>query len=141
MEKESVNIEKRGWCGPCHQRCGLLIKFDNGRASSVRGDHDHPISKGFMCEKGGLILEHLYHKDRVNYPLKRIGERGSNRWEKISWIEALDNIADRLGVIKEKYGAESLVYSHGTYRTYGWPIKRFLNLFGSPNIMGATSIC
>jgi anaerobic selenocysteine-containing dehydrogenase len=134
-------MEKRGWCGPCHHRCGLNLKIENGKAVSVNGDKNHPMSRGFMCGRGKTILEHLYHKDRLNYPLKRVGDRGGNEWKRISWDEALDEIADRLGKIKDKFGAESLVFSHGTYRTYGWPIKRFFNLFGSPNITGAQSIC
>ena len=138
---KEVKMEKRGWCGPCHNRCGLLIKTERDRAIAVRGDDNHPISRGFICEKGRLILDHLYHKDRLNYPLKRAGAKGENRWKKISWDEALDEIADRLNAIKEKYGAEAVAFAHGTYRTYGWAVKRFFNLFGSPNIMGAVSIC
>jgi len=117
MSKMEANMERRGWCGPCHQRCGLLVKLEHGKAVSVKGDDRHPISKGFICKRGRLILEHLYHKDRVNYPLKRVGERGENIWKRVSWSEAMDEIADRLGNIREKYGAESLVFSHGTYRT------------------------
>lgn len=134
-------MEKRGWCGPCHHRCGLKLKIQNGKIVSVRGDEEHPFSLGFMCKRGKTILEHLYHESRLNYPLKRIGDRGTNEWRRVSWVEALDEISDRLARIREEYGPESLVFSHGTYRTYGWPIKRFFNLFGSPNIMGAQSIC
>jgi len=134
-------MEKRGWCGPCHHRCGLKLKIENEKVVSVRGDEDHPMSRGFMCSRGQTILEHLYHDSRLNYPLKRTGDRGTNEWKRVSWEEALDEISEKLGKIREKYGAESLVFSHGTYRTYGWPIKRFFNLFGSPNIMGTQSIC
>ncbi len=134
-------MEKRGWCGPCHHRCGVKLEIENEKIVSVRGDEDHPMSRGFMCSRGKTILEHLYHDSRLNYPLKRTGDRGTNNWKRVSWKEALDEISEKLGKIREKYGAESLVFSHGTYRTYGWPIKRFFNLFGSPNIMGAQSIC
>ncbi len=131
----------KGWCGPCHQRCGLIINIKNGKAIKVEGDKEHPVSQGFTCARGRTILEHLYHKDRVNYPLKRKGDRGQNEWIKISWQQALDEIAEKLATLKEKYGAETLAFSHGTYRTYGWPLKRFFNLFGSPNIMGAQNVC
>jgi len=107
----------------------------------VAGDKDHPLSRGFTCARGRMILEHLYHKDRINYPLKRKGEQGKNEWQRISWQQALDEIAEKLNDLKEKYGAETLAFSHGTYRTYGWPLKRFFNLFGSPNIMGAQNVC
>jgi anaerobic selenocysteine-containing dehydrogenase len=131
----------KGWCGPCHQRCGLNVNIDGGTAITIDGDRDHPISRGFTCARGRTILEHLYHKDRLNYPLKRQGDRGKNQWLQITWQQALDEIATKLNRLKEIYGAETLAFSHGTYRTYGWPLKRFFNLFGSPNIMGAQSVC
>ena len=132
---------KKGWCGPCHHRCGLNVILKDGKASKIVGDKEHPLSRGFTCARGRMILEHLYHKDRINYPLKRKGERGENEWQRISWQQALDEIADKLNNLKEKYGAETLAFAHGTYRTYGWPLKRFFNLFGSPNIMGAQNVC
>lgn len=131
----------RGWCGPCHQRCGLLIDIQGGRAIRVKGDRRHPISKGFTCERGRTILDHLYHKDRVNFPLERVGSRGSGHFKTIGWPEALDGIAERLEALRARFGPETLAFAHGTYRTYGWPVKRFFNLFGSPNITGAQYIC
>jgi anaerobic selenocysteine-containing dehydrogenase len=107
----------------------------------VEGDREHPGSRGFMCLRGRTILEHLYNKERINYPLKRKGKRGDNEWVKISWEKALDEIAEKLAILKVKYGAETLAFSHGSYRTYGWTLKRFFNLFGSPNIMGAQNVC
>ncbi|MFQ6062656.1 MAG: molybdopterin-dependent oxidoreductase, partial [Methanosarcinales archaeon] len=91
--------------------------------------------------RGSLILEHLYHPDRVNYPLKRIGERGEGKWQRITWDEAMDEIAKKLREIKEKYGPEALAFSHGTNRTCHWPGRRFYNIFGSPNMHGANQIC
>lgn len=132
---------KKGWCGPCHQRCGLLIELQDGKAIRVLGDKGHPVSKGFTCERGRMILEHLYHKDRVNFPLKRVGSRGSGNFRRIGWAEALDEIAERLENLKARFGPETLAFAHGTYRTYGWPLKRFFNTFGSPNITGAQYIC
>jgi anaerobic selenocysteine-containing dehydrogenase len=99
------------------------------------------MSKGFQCARGRTNIEHLYHKDRMNFPLKRDGERGTNAWKRVSWNEALDEIADRLNSLREKHGPETLTFFHGTYRTYGWPLKRFFNLFGSPNITGNQFIC
>ncbi|HNR11947.1 MAG TPA: molybdopterin-dependent oxidoreductase [Thermodesulfobacteriota bacterium] len=131
----------RGWCGPCHVRCGKLLEMKDGKAISVRGDKNHPMSRGFQCHRGMTNIEHLYNKDRLNFPLKRDGERGSNAWKRISWNEALDEIADRLGALRDAHGPETLAFFHGTYRTYGWPLKRFFNVFGSPNICGNQSIC
>jgi len=139
----SSNEEKirKGWCGPCHHRCGLNLYQSGSIITKVTGDPEHPMSRGFICSRGKTILEHLYHKERVNFPLKRKGDRGSNEWIRITWDQALDEIAEKLLDLKEKYGPETLAFAHGTYRTYGWPVKRFFNLFGSPNIMGAQNIC
>ncbi|MEM1556898.1 MAG: molybdopterin-dependent oxidoreductase [Candidatus Bathyarchaeia archaeon] len=132
---------RRGWCGPCHIRCGLLVYFEGDRAVKVAGDPNHPINRGAICSRGLLILEHLYHPDRLNFPLKRIGERGKGRWERISWSRALDEIASKIKEIKAKYGPEAIAFCSGTYRTYPWAAKRFFNLLGSPNLISPGTIC
>jgi thiosulfate reductase/polysulfide reductase chain A len=138
----SKNIEiRKGWCGPCHVRCGMLVQFEDGRAVSVKGDPDNPLNRGALCERGQLMLEHLYNPARLNYPLKRAGQRGEGKWQRITWDQALDEIAVKLRTLRDQFGAETLVLSRGTYRTYGWAMKRFLNLFGSPNMTGPNTIC
>lgn len=132
---------RKGWCGPCHTRCGLLMYFEGDRAVKVEGDPEHPVNRGAICERGRLILEHLYHPDRLNYPFKRIGGRGQGRWQQVTWHQALDEIAKKLTAIKDEAGPEALAFSEGTYRTYGWARRRFYNLFGSPNLTGANQIC
>lgn len=139
MSKQ-VEIRK-GWCGPCHMRCGSLVEIENGIATSVRGDPDNPMNRGALCGRGKLILEHLYNPDRLNYPLKRTGSKGQGSWERISWNQALDEIAGKLKTIREEDGPEALAFSRGTHRTYGWALNRFYYLFGSPNITGANTIC
>ncbi len=132
---------RKGWCGPCHVRCGMLVHFENGKAVRVEGDPENPLNRGALCERGRLILEHLYNPTRLNYPLKRAGERGEGKWQRITWDQAMDEIAAKLGSLRDRFGAETLAFSRGTYRTYGWAMKRFLNLFGSPNMIGANHIC
>jgi anaerobic selenocysteine-containing dehydrogenase len=77
----------------------------------------------------------------MNVPLKRAGERGEGRWQEISWTQALDEIADRLGNLKQRYGAETLATSIGGPHATYWPMHRFLNVFGSPNNVGIGQIC
>lgn len=129
------------WCGLCHTRCGLILELENGRAVAVRGDPEHPANQGSTCRRGRMMLEHLYHPDRLERPLRRVGDRGSGDWAPVSWEEALDDIATRLGDLRQQHGAETLAFSRGTYRTYHWDARRFLNLFGSPNTTGANPIC
>jgi thiosulfate reductase / polysulfide reductase chain A len=137
---DSIEVRK-GWCGPCHVRCGMLVQFENGRAVKVQGDPENPVNRGALCGRGQLILEHLYNPGRLNFPLKRVGGRGEGKWQQLTWEQAMDEIAEKLGKLRERFGAETLAFSRGTYRTYGWTMKRFLNLFGSPNMIGANTIC
>jgi thiosulfate reductase/polysulfide reductase chain A len=138
----SGNTEiKKGWCGPCHVRCGMLVHFENGRAVKVQGDPENPVNRGALCQRGQLILEHLYNPARLNFPLKRAGRKGEGKWHELTWEQAMDEIAGKLGDLRDRYGAETLAFSRGTYRTYGWAMKRFLNSFGSPNMTGANYIC
>jgi thiosulfate reductase/polysulfide reductase chain A len=132
---------RRTYCGLCHPRCGLKIEIDNGRAVKVTGDPDHPISRGRICDRGRLMIEHLYHPDRLNFPLKRKGERGSGQWERITWEKALGEVSEKLARLRDKHGPETLAFTHGTKRTYHWDGRRFYNIFGSPNMCGANNVC
>ena len=132
---------RRAFCGLCHPRCGVRLRIENDRAIGVEGDPDHPISRGRLCARGRLLVDHLYHPARLNYPLKRTGERGANEWQRLSWDQALDEVAERLGSLRNQYGPETLAFTHGTQRTYHWDGRRFFNLFGSPNLCGANNIC
>ena len=132
---------RRSYCGLCHPRCGTLLHYENGKVVKVTGDPDHPINRGAICERGRLMLDHLYHPQRLNYPLKRVGKKGEGRWEQISWDQALDEVAEKLSNLRDKYGAETLAFTHGTKRTYHWDCRRFFNLFGSPNTCGVNTIC
>jgi anaerobic selenocysteine-containing dehydrogenase len=115
--------------------------MENGKAVKVTGDPEHPITRGRICSRGKLMLDHVYHRDRINYPLKRKSERGMGQWERITWEQALDEVSDKLASLRDKYGAETLAFTHGTKRTYHWDERRFHNLFGTPNICGANNVC
>jgi thiosulfate reductase/polysulfide reductase chain A len=132
---------RRTYCGLCHPRCGLVIEIEDGKAVSVKGDKDHPVTRGMICSRGRLMIDHLYHPDRINYPLKRTGERGSGQWRQVSWDRALDEVTTKLDALRSRYGAETLAFTHGTKRTYHWDERRFHNLFGTPNICGANNVC
>jgi anaerobic selenocysteine-containing dehydrogenase len=118
-----------------------LLHIEGGKVVKVTGDPDHPISRGVICERGRLMADHIYHPQRLNYPLKRSGERGQGKWEQITWDQALDEVAEKLSGLRDKYGAETLTFTHGTKRTYHWDCRRFFNLFGSPNTCGVNTIC
>ena len=132
---------KRSYCGLCHPRCGLLLEIENGRIIKAKGDPDHPISRGRICSRGSLMPDHVHHPDRINYPIKRRGEKGSGKWQRLTWDQALDEVAEKLEALRRKYGSETLAFTHGTKRTYHWDERRFFNLFGSPNVCGVNNIC
>ena len=70
---------KRTYCRLCHWKCGIVFTFKDGKVVSAQGDKDHPITKGMICRRGRLMIDHLYHPDRINYPIKRTGERGGGQ--------------------------------------------------------------
>lgn len=129
-------------CHCCHQRCGLRAYVEGGRVSKMTGNPEHPISQGHICVKGLAAPESLYHPDRLNYPLKRVGERGAGEWQRIEWNQALDEIADKLAKVKEQYGSESLVCGEGTDNTGMENVLwSFMNQFGTPNMLSQGVIC
>lgn len=135
---------KRANCRFCGYLCGLVAKVKDGQVIAIEPDptrfpYDASIQRG--CLRCNTNLEFLNHPDRVNYPLKRIGQRGSGKWQQVTWDEALDEIAQRLEALKKQFGPETLATSIGGPHTTFWPLHRFMNLFGSPNNMGIGQIC
>jgi len=120
-------------CRMCHGGCGVLLHVKNGEIIKIEGNPDSPLSEGTLCPKGRASLEHLYNPNRLKYPLRRKGNRGEGKWERISWDIALDTISDKLKEIKKDYGPESVVLGQGTGRHhYGFVIE-FAHEFGTPN--------
>ncbi len=102
----------------CPDCCSLLVTVDNGRGTKLRGDPSHPVTRGFLCGKVAQYLEREYHPGRLLYPQRRTGAKGEGRFERISWNEALDTIASRLGDIAARFGPEAILpYSY--YGTMG----------------------
>ena len=73
----------------------MLVTLDGDRAVSVSGDREHPFTRGFLCHKVSRYPERVYHRDRLQFPMRRIGPKGSGQFERISWDAALDEIAER----------------------------------------------
>jgi anaerobic selenocysteine-containing dehydrogenase len=123
------------WSAGCgsHGGCGAEIYVKDGKVIKVEGDRNHPFNQGRLCPKGLAIPQYMYHPDRVKYPLKRAGKRGEGKWERISWDEAYDTIEKRLKDIREKHGAESVIFCQGTGRDIGGPITFLMYAYGSPN--------
>jgi anaerobic selenocysteine-containing dehydrogenase len=92
----------------------MLVTVEDGRATRVAGDPEHPFTKGFLCAKVNRYIERTYHPDRITHPLKRTGPKGSGQFRTISWDEALHEIAERLGnIAQSEHGAQAILpYSY-----------------------------
>ena len=142
MQKNKTAETKRAICFGCWLQAGVLATVENGKVVKLSGEPGHPVNQGWICERSRAFIEHLYHEDRLNYPLKRAGQRGEGRWEKISWEKALDEVSEKLGRIKNESGAEAVASIGGTGRGFSEMFKvRFMNLFGSPNHANAGQWC
>jgi anaerobic selenocysteine-containing dehydrogenase len=100
----------------CPDACGVLITVEDGRATRVQGDPSHPVTRGFLCAKVAKYLDRVYSPDRVLYPMRRVGPKGRSdpNFERISWDEALDEIAQRFKQISAEFGSEAILpYSYG----------------------------
>lgn len=133
---------RRTTCMACSQQCGLLVEVEGEAVTAIRGDPEHPVSRGFICPKGANAHQALSDENRLRQVLRRRGERGSGRWDPVGWDEALDEIAERLRSVSATYGPESVAASIGTLHGSDWGLaERFLNLFGSPNTVTQNLIC
>jgi anaerobic selenocysteine-containing dehydrogenase len=117
--------------------------MENDEIVKIAGDPESPVNRGNLCLKGAASLDRLYHPDRLKFPLRRAGERGSGQWKRISWDEALDEVAEALTKVKTTYGPESIVFIRGSFKGgyEGAYLARFANVFGTPNIASMASVC
>jgi anaerobic selenocysteine-containing dehydrogenase len=141
MEVYGYDSVVKSHCRMCHGGCGVLVYVKEGKVKKISGDPDCPINHGTLCTKGLGSVELAYHPDRLTYPVKRVGPKGSGNWERISWDEALDTIAERMLDYREHFGAESIVLGYGTGRENEAVIYRFANLLDSPNVLTAGHFC
>jgi anaerobic selenocysteine-containing dehydrogenase len=119
----------------------MLVHVKNGRAIKLEVDPHSPKAGDKLCWKSQAGLERLYHPDRLHFPLKRTGERGEGKWQRITWEEALGTIAEKFKVFKDNYGAESVAFVKGYYERRCDLVSRLGNAFGTPNIVGIDNTC
>ena len=110
----------------CPDACGVLITVQDGRATKIQGDPEHPVTRGFLCAKVSKYLDRVYSPGRVLYPMRRVGPKGPGQpmaavptrahgvWQRISWDEALSEITSRFRDICAQFGSEAILpYSYG----------------------------
>lgn len=93
----------------CPDTCAMLVTVEDGRATSVKGDPDHPFTNGGLCVKVNNYLDRVYDQGRVLFPMRRTGPKGSGRFERITWDAAIDEIATRFRAIADEHGPEAIM--------------------------------
>jgi anaerobic selenocysteine-containing dehydrogenase len=113
-KNEAVRIVYGSCPHDCPDCCALETEVDaQGRAISVRGRADHPVTRGWLCVKVNRYLERVYHPERLLHPLRRVGPKGSGHFEQISWEQAVEEIARRWRWLSQRYGAQTILpYSY-----------------------------
>lgn len=139
-ESPEVAVDKvvRSVCEICPMHCGILVYVKSGRIVSIQGDKEHPSTRGYTCIKGRKEHEVLYHPGRVTHPMV-MGKEG---WNRLSWDDALENIADRLQEVKVKYGPSAICgYECLPGEPGGLAMTLFLRSLDSPNLMNNLDLC
>ena len=110
VSTESPVIIRRSVCPhDCPDTCALLVHIQEGRIVNVTGNPDHPTTKGSICGKAHRYAERVYSRERVLYPLRRVGPKGSGQWQRIGWDEAIDLVAQEFRRIVQEHGAEAIL--------------------------------
>ncbi len=145
MSKKRISVEKKSTysvCTICDIGCQLRTESVDGRVNRVVA-HDNPMLARNICYKGTAAPHIHNHAERLRVPLKRVGERGKDNWQEISYEQAMDEIAVKLKGITDSFGPEAFAVS-----TSGWNTqtthsmdRRFMNLLGSPNWISGVALC
>jgi anaerobic selenocysteine-containing dehydrogenase len=130
-------------CWECSVLCGSLLTVESGRVIDIVPNRDQPHSKGAFCIKGIRgALGVTYGPTRLLHPMRRAGPRGSGQWQRISWDEALDEMADRLAAVRTQYGAPAIAGAvSGAFFSRGAIVALLLRSLGSPNWMINQDLC
>lgn len=128
-------------CTLCYHSCGARVIVEDGRAVRVEGLASHPLNKGKLCPKGEIVLDHIYSPDRLKYPMKSV----NGNWERVTWDQALTEIAEKLLKLKAQFGPSVLGVFSGSIGVENLEMagltQRFKAAFGSPNFFSVESIC
>lgn len=139
--KETEIEVKTTFCGFCGGSCPVDLYLKDGKIIKVEGNKTLPFSNGRLCVKGAALKQSVYHPDRILYPMKRVGERGEGKFERISWDEALSTIAERMQKVREESGAKETMIYVGHPKWFRPYLSDFARKYGTPNIGSESSTC
>lgn len=132
---------RKSECGLCGKGCPMDVYVKDGRVVSVEGSKDLSGKNGTLCAKGAAYRQYVYNKERLLYPMKRIGAKGSGEFKRISWEEAMQIMVSRLENVRGEWGARSVIFYAGHPKWYRPALLRLSNAFGTPNYCTESSTC
>ena len=140
-EPDSKHIVQGACPHDCPDTCAWRVTVEGGRAVALQGDPDHPFTRGGLCAKVNHYIERAHSPERLRYPMRRIGPKGSGQFERVSWDQALDQIASRLKDIVSRHGASAVLpYSYlgtqGLIQCHAMS-QRFFNRLGATRLVRA----
>jgi len=139
----AVRVRKVVCPHDCPDTCVMTVGVEDGRAVSIGGDPDHAFTQGFLCAKVNQYLDRVYSKERILHPLRRTGAKGEGRFARITWDEALDEIARRFRAVIESHGPQAILpYSYAGNMgllSFGSMDRRFFHALGASQL--ARTIC
>jgi cysteine desulfurase NifS len=145
-------VTRKGICGICPAGCWVEVGLRDGRIESIKPDETHPL--GMICRRGEHAPEIIYSENRLKYPMRRKGPKGTHEFERISWDEAFELIVKKLNAIKKESGPEAVSIYTGrgafelslcdVFQPRGVAVSSASSVlfpFGSPNTMGVGALC
>ncbi|MEM7406419.1 MAG: molybdopterin oxidoreductase family protein [Pseudomonadota bacterium] len=126
-------------CYMCACRCGINVHMKEGRVAYIEGNRDHPVNQGVLCAKGSAGIMQVNAPSRLRKPLKRVGPRGSNQFEEVSWEEALDLAVEWLEPVRQKH-PEKLAFFTGRDQSQSFT-SMWAQSFGTPNYAAHGGFC
>ena len=153
LKQHDLELEwRKGLCGICPAGCWIEAGISDGKLVDIRPDVSHTL--GMVCRRGNHAPEIVYSKDRLKYPMKRVGPRGSYKFERTTWADAYNIMVEKLKGIRKESGPEAVAIYTGRgaqelslcdmYQPKGVAVSSASNVlfpFGSPNTMGVGALC
>ncbi|MDA8211313.1 MAG: molybdopterin-dependent oxidoreductase [Clostridia bacterium] len=127
-------------CLQCVSGCGIIGYVEDGRLVKIEGNPEHPNSRGTICARGQAGVNQVYDPDRILYPMRRVGARGEGKWKRISWEEALNEVAGKMRELRESGKPHEFVFRYGRNRVTDYT-DRFFDAYGTPHRLNHTTIC
>jgi anaerobic selenocysteine-containing dehydrogenase len=119
MSKSALQTVRAVCPHDCPDTCGMVVTVADGKAVELRGDADHPFTRGFLCQKVSRYLERVYHPERLAYPMKRVGPKGAGQFTRIDWDEAIATIVSRFQEIARSADGPQAILPYSYAGTMG----------------------